>query len=138
MQQLYCQITRLPKQWQTTLLLLLVLCTNFSTSLFAQATLSATASSGSGYPVITAAGFAYENPDCVHSSFGPHVTQAFDADLNKNVFVFHSHIVDDNDRCTNLDRVRMEIKGNNSTSEHTEGQTAWYRWKFKLDANFIG
>ncbi|MBO9201618.1 MULTISPECIES: RICIN domain-containing protein [Niastella] len=138
MQQLYCQIKRLPKHWQTTLLLLFVLCTNFSLPAFTQAKLTATGSSGSGYPVITAAGFAYEDPDCVHSSFGPHVTQAFDADLNKNVFVFHSHIVDDNDRCTNFDRVRMEIKGNNSTTQHTEGQTAWYRWKFKLDANFIG
>ncbi|AXY72541.1 T9SS C-terminal target domain-containing protein [Paraflavitalea soli] len=118
--------------------LLLVLCTFFSIASQSQTTLTATGSSGSGYPVITAAGFAHENPDCVHGSFGPHVTQAFDAQLNKNVFVFHSHIVDDNDRCTNLDRVRMEIKGNNSTTQHTEGQTAYYRWKFKLDANFIG
>jgi len=138
MKQLYCRFSRLPKHWQASFLLLLVLCTNLSFSAFSQTTLTATASSGSAYPVITAAGFAYENPDCIHGSFGPHVTQTFDAGLNKNVFVFHSHIVDDNDRCTNLDRVRMEIKGNNSTTQHTEGQTAWYRWKFKLDANFIG
>jgi hypothetical protein len=104
----------------------------------AQATLSATASSGSAYPVISAAGFGNENPDCVHTSFGPHVTQAFDSDLGKNVFVFHSHIDADNDRCINLDRVRMEIKGGGSTEEQTEGQTAYFRWKFKLDANFIG
>ena len=117
--------------------LLLLLCT-FSFQIFGQSTLTATASSGSAYPVISSAGYGNENPDCIHSSFGPHVTQAFDADLGKNVFVFHSHIVDDNDRCINLDRVRMEIKGGNSTAEHTQGQTAWYRWKFKLDANFIG
>src|SRR5262249_17791710 len=104
----------------------------------AQSTLTATGSSGSGYPVITAAGFGIENPDCVHTSFGPHVTQAADAQLGKNVFVFHSHIVDDNDRCTNFDRVRMEIKGGNSIAQHTQGQTVYYRWKFKLDANFIG
>jgi hypothetical protein len=106
--------------------------------LHAQATLTATASSGSAYPVIAAAGFGNENPDCVHSSFGPHVTQAYDADLGKNVFVFHSHIADDNDRCINLDRVRMEIKGGGSAEEQTQGQTAYFRWKFKLDANFIG
>lgn len=140
MNQFYCKFPRLLKKWQAcfSVSCTIVLLTLFSFSLRAQTTLSATASSGSAYSVITAAGFAHENPDCVHGSFGAHVTQAFDAQLNKNVFVFHSHIVDDNDRCTNFDRVRMEIKGNNSTTQHTEGQTAYYRWKFKLDANFIG
>ena len=116
---------------------LLLLCM-LQQQLLAQATLSATASSGSAYPVISAAGFGNENPDCIHTSFGPHVTQANDADLGKNVFVFHSHITDDNDRCINLDRVRMEIKGGGSSEEQAEGQTAYFRWKFKLDANFIG
>jgi len=105
---------------------------------YSQSTLTANASSGSAYGVISSSGFGNENPDCVHSSFGPHVTQTFDSQLGKNVFIFHSHIVDDNDRCINLDRVRMEIKGGNSIAEHTQGQTAYYRWKFKLDANFIG
>lgn len=117
--------------------LLLLLCMSFS-RLHAQATLTATASSGSAYPVISAAGFGNENPDCIHTSFGPHVTQAFDSQLGKNVFVFHSHIVDDNDRCINTDRVRMEIKGGGSSEEQAQGQTAYFRWKFKLDANFIG
>jgi hypothetical protein len=117
--------------------MLLLLCL-LSFRLYAQSTLSATASSGSAYPVISAAGFGNENPDCIHTSFGPHVTQAYDADLGKNVFVFHSHIVDDNDRCINLDRVRMETKGGGSAEEQTQGQTAYFRWKFKLDANFIG
>lgn len=106
--------------------------------LHAQARLTATASSGSAYPVISAAGFGNENPDCIHTSFGPHVTQAFDSNLGKNVFVFHSHITDDNDRCINTDRVRMEIKGGGSSGEQTQGQTAYFRWKFKLDANFKG
>lgn len=106
---------------------------------YSQATLSATASSGSAYPVISNASFGNENPDCVHTSFGPHVTMASDASLGKNVFVFHSHINDDNDRCVNFDRVRMEIKGGGtSTLGHSNGQTAYYRWKFKLDANFVG
>lgn len=107
--------------------------------LTAQVTLSATGS-GSAYDVIDSKGFGNENPDCKHPSFGPHVTQAFDNALNKYVFVFHSHAVDDDDRCTNEDRVRMEIKGGSGSSgemQHTQGQTAYYRWKFKLDAGFI-
>lgn len=106
---------------------------------YSQAKLSATSSSGSAYSVISSAGWGNENPDCVHGSFGAHVTQASDGTLGKNVFVFHSHINADNDRCTNFDRVRMEIKGGGtSTLGHSNGQTAYYRWKFKLDANFVG
>jgi hypothetical protein len=105
----------------------------------AQVTLSATGS-GAAYDVIDSKGFGIENPDCKHPSFGPHVTQAFDNALNKYVFVFHSHAVADDDRCTNEDRVRMEIKGGTGSPadmQHTQGQTAYYRWKFKLDAGFI-
>lgn len=108
-------------------------------TLMAQVTLSATGS-GAAYDVIDAKGFGIENPDCKHPSFGPHVTQAFDNALNKYVFVFHSHAVADDDRCTNEDRVRMEIKGGSGSPadmQHTQGQTAYYRWKFKLDAGFI-
>ncbi|HEY8894159.1 MAG TPA: DNRLRE domain-containing protein [Niastella sp.] len=108
-------------------------------ALIAQVTLSATGS-GAAYDVIDSKGFGIENPDCKHPSFGPHVTQAFDNTLNKYVFVFHSHAVADDDRCTNEDRVRMEIKGGSGSPadmQHTQGQTAYYRWKFKLDAGFI-
>ncbi|OQP61158.1 hypothetical protein A3860_05420 [Niastella vici] len=105
----------------------------------AQVTLSATGS-GTAYDLIDANGFGNENPDCKHPSFGPHVTQAFDNTLGKYVFVFHSHATADDDRCTNEDRVRMEIKGGSGSPaemQHTQGQTAYYRWKFKLDAGFI-
>jgi hypothetical protein len=105
----------------------------------AQVTLSATGS-GTAYDLIDSKGFGNENPDCRHTSFGPHVTQAFDSDLNKYAFVFHSHIVADDDRCGSDDRVRMEIKGGSGSPadmQHTQGQTAYYRWKFKLDANFV-
>ncbi|MFL5745639.1 MAG: DNRLRE domain-containing protein [Niastella sp.] len=118
-----------------TFLLLLV----FSSPLHAQVTLSATGS-GSAYDVIASKNFGNENPDCKHPSFGPHVTQVFDNTLNKYVFVFHSHATADDDRCTNEDRTRMEIKGgdgSNPEMQHTQGQTAYYRWKFKLDAGFI-
>jgi hypothetical protein len=119
--------------------------TSFFTLLFsngplrAQVKLSATGS-GTAYALIDSKGFGNENPDCKHPSFGPHVTQAFDNALNKYVFVFHSHAVNDDDRCTNEDRVRMEIKGGSGSPadmQHTQGQTAYYRWKFKLDAGFI-
>src|SRR4051812_26645350 len=30
---------------------------------------------------------AVETPDCLHPAFGPHITQAPDADLGKSVFV---------------------------------------------------
>jgi hypothetical protein len=103
-------------------------------------TLTATGS-GTAYDLIAAAGFGNENPDCVHGSFGDHVTQTFDSTLGKYVFVFHSHIDADNDRCVNFDRVRMEIKGGSgspSDMQHTSGQTAYYRWKFRLASDFIG
>ena len=109
------------------------------TPLQAQVTLSATGS-GTAYDLIDSKGFGNENPDCKHPSFGPHVTQAFDNTLGKYVFVFHSHADADDDRCTNEDRVRMEIKGGSGSPadmQHTQGQTAYYRWKFKLDAGFI-
>src|SRR5689334_13609796 len=115
-------------------LLLLV----FKSPLQAQVTLSATGS-GTAYDLIDSKGFGNENPDCKHPSFGPHVTQAFDNTLGKYVFVFHSHATADDDRCTNEDRTRMEIKGGSGSPadmQHTQGQTAYYRWKFKLDAGF--
>lgn len=104
----------------------------------AQVKLSAS-SSGSAYSQISAKGFGNENPDCKHTSFGPHVTVTNDGTLGKYVFVFHSHIDADDDRCTNDDRVRMEIKGGSGSGgvmQHTSGQTAYHRWKFKLDAGF--
>ncbi|HVI43410.1 MAG TPA: DNRLRE domain-containing protein [Chitinophaga sp.] len=95
---------------------------------------------GGAYQLIESKGFGVESPDCKHPSFGPHVTQTFDNTLGRYVFVFHSHPVEDDDRCTNEDRTRMEIKGGSGSEaemQHTEGQTAYYRWKFKLDAGFI-
>lgn len=107
----------------------------------AQVTCAAIADSGSAYQVFEDAGFGVETPDCVHTDFGAHLTQVYDVDLQRNVFVFHSHIDDDNDRCINFDRVRMEVKGGPNTLaelQHIEGATSYYRWKFSLDENFIG
>lgn len=97
--------------------------------------------SGSGYPALSSAGFGIEDPDCVHSAFGPHVTQAYDELLDRNVFVFHSHIEEDNDRCQVFDRVRMEVKGGPNTDnelQHPLNSTSYYRWKFKLADDFVG
>jgi len=51
-----------------------------------------------------------EAPDCNHTEFGSHITQVFDTTLNDNVFAFHLHIKDDDDRCVKFDRQRVEIK----------------------------
>lgn len=112
-----------------------------SEPLQAQVLCSAVDSIGSAYSTLRAAGLDFEDPDCEHTDFGPHVTQAYDRQLDKNVFVFHSHIVDDSDRCQVLDRVRMEIKGGPGTDlelQHLENDTSYYRWKFRIDDDFIG
>ncbi|WP_343306787.1 DNRLRE domain-containing protein [Chitinophaga niabensis] len=116
---------------------MLVLLTGLTSQ--AQVTLKADGP-GNTYQLIESKGFGIESPDCRHTSFGPHVTEIFDNTLGRNVFVFHSHPVEDDDRCTNEDRTRMEIKGGSGSPadmQHTQGQTAYYRWKFKLDAGFI-
>ncbi|ASZ10262.1 hypothetical protein CK934_04335 [Chitinophaga sp. MD30] len=84
---------------------------------------------------------AGEVPDCAHPSFGRHITEAFDSQLGKNVFIFHIHVTPDNDRCGgNIDRQRNEIKAHGPSPESVKGrngETMTYRWKFKIDAGFI-
>jgi hypothetical protein len=79
--------------------------------------------------------FTIETPDCGHPV--PHITEAFDNDLKKNVFVFHLHVKVflDDDRCGGTDRQRTEIRGKGEASAN-EGETVYYRWKFKLPAGF--
>ena len=94
-----------------------------------------------GYASIVSSGLDYESPDCVHTDFGPHITQVYDSLLSRYVFLFHSHIEKDNDRCENFDRVRMEIKGGPNTSpeaQHQLNTTSYYRWKFRLPLDFKG
>lgn len=82
---------------------------------------------------------AIENPDCSHPAFGAHITQAFDSDLAKSVFVFHIHVVPDNDRCSAFDRQRNEIKTYGPSPDYLKGflgDSVTFRWKFKLDAGF--
>ena len=49
-----------------------------------------------------------EVPDCNHFSFGRHIDEIFDADLNKHVFRFIIHSENDNDRCQKFDRQHQE------------------------------
>jgi hypothetical protein len=79
--------------------------------------------------------FTIETPDCGHHV--PHITEAYDDILKKNVFVFHLHVKVflDDDRCGGKDRQRTEIRGKGEASAN-EGETVYYRWKFKLPAGF--
>lgn len=85
-----------------------------------------------GYDVV-------EVPDCVHTSFGRHIEEVWDSELNKYVFKFHIHVEPDNDRCIKFDRQRNEIKTYNQSPANligTYGETVRYKWKFKLDSGF--
>ncbi len=82
---------------------------------------------------------AVEDPDCSHTSFGRHIDEVFDNELNTNVFQFYIHKTPDDDRCKNSDRQRNEIKTYNLSPDNlkgTEGETVVYKWKFKLDTDF--
>lgn len=80
-----------------------------------------------------------EAPDCAHTNFGRHIEEVWDAELNKYVFKFHIHVMQDNDRCKKMDRQRNEIKTYNQSPANlvgAQGETVVYKWKFKLDAGF--
>lgn len=80
-----------------------------------------------------------EPPDCNHLSFGRHIDEVFDADLNDYAFRFHIHVAEDDDRCINFDRQRNEIKTYDQSPDNllgVVGEVFVYKWKFKLDAGF--
>lgn len=82
---------------------------------------------------------AVENPECVHPSFGRHIAEVFDTDLNAYAFEFYSHVTEDNDRCINFDRERVEIKTYDQSPANligTLGETITYKWRFKLAVGF--
>jgi hypothetical protein len=80
--------------------------------------------------------YTTELPDCGHMV--PHITEIFDEELKKNVFVFHAHVDLDDDRCGGKDRQRTEIRAKAADIIAQQGETLYYRWKFKLDAKFQG
>ncbi|GIZ08996.1 T9SS type A sorting domain-containing protein [Flavobacterium sp. UMI-01] len=88
-----------------------------------------------------------ETPDldgdntATHKSFGKHITEIFDAILNKHVFNFTIHLNEDNDTSTNsTDRQRLEIKTHASSPANLKGisgETVRYKWKLKIPSGFI-
>lgn len=80
-----------------------------------------------------------EAPDCSHESFGEHIDEVFDNDLDQNVFRFFIHTTPDDDRCINSDRQRNEIKSYDKSPNNLlgiENEKVIYKWKFKLAAGF--
>ena len=81
-----------------------------------------------------------ETPDCAHAGFGDHIKQEWDRELKKNVFVFYAHLNEDNDKCEKFDRQRTEIKTYKQSPDNligVKGETVLYKWKFKLDKDFL-
>ncbi len=100
---------------------------------------------GSTYELINgvlAPGYdAVEAPDLIHAGFGRHITEVFDADLNKNVFEFYSHLTPDNDpnNPALTDRQRVEIKTYDQSPANlkgTIGETVTYKWRFKIPIGY--
>ena len=114
----------------------------FSISYYAQVMLEANGP-GNTYELINskfAPGYdVVENPECVHSQFGRHISEIWDDDLKKYVFEFYIHVNPDNDRCINFDRQRVEIKTYESSPDNlkgVQGETVTYKWRFKLPSGF--
>ncbi len=85
-----------------------------------------------GYDVV-------EHPECVHPAFGRHIAEVLDADLNQYVFEFYAHVNEDNDRCINFDRQRIEIKTYDQSPDSligTTGEFITYKWRFKIPVGF--
>ncbi|WP_343303194.1 discoidin domain-containing protein [Chitinophaga niabensis] len=89
---------------------------------------------GNTYELMDQKGYGVESPDCGHAV--KHINEVMDAQLGKYVFAFTLHRDLDDDRCGATDRQRIELRGKGSEQQGTQGSTSYYRWKFKLDANF--
>jgi hypothetical protein len=95
-------------------------------------------STGDAYARINSKGFTYEVPDCGHAV--RHISEVWDNELKKFVFVFDIHRDLDNDQCINFTNQRTEIKSWNQTPNSMTahfGDTLYTRWKFKLDSLFM-
>src|SRR5687768_8057679 len=53
---------------------------------------------GNTYELIASVlgGNPLEDPDCAHTDFGRHISETFDGELNKPVFIFFMHLSPDN------------------------------------------
>jgi hypothetical protein len=115
------------------LALFFVLGATFRTSVASARNILVADGPGNTYELIQTA-YTYEVPDCGHPV--PHITEDFDDELQKNVFIFHIHVNLDDDRCGAKDRQRTEIRAKASDIVAQNGETVFYRWKFKLPAGF--
>ena len=80
-----------------------------------------------------------QTPDGLHTAFGRHIAEVFDADLNKNVFEFYAHVTPDNDVTGGLDRQRVEMKTYAASPNNLKGvlgETVTYKWRFKVPVGF--
>ncbi|WP_165697989.1 T9SS type A sorting domain-containing protein [Flavobacterium nackdongense] len=87
-----------------------------------------------------------QTPDGSHPTFGRHIAEVFDPELNKYVFEFYSHVstgstgILDNDISTlKTDRQRVEIKTYASSPNNLKGvigETVTYKWRFKVPVGF--
>jgi hypothetical protein len=116
----------------------------------AQVTLNADGPGGVGtYELITNAlapgtvNGAIEAPDAIHPTFGRHIAEVFDAELNKNVFEFYAHVSNtppENEPVAGkTDRQRVEIKSFAPSPDNlkgTTGETVEYKWRFKVPVGF--
>lgn len=88
---------------------------------------------GDTYARLAAAGYGIETPDCAHKV--DHIVERVDETLKKPVFAFTMHM-QDNDRCQNYDRQRIELRGSGAAQQGAKGRLTHYRWKFRLDPGF--
>ena len=97
---------------------------------------------------------AVEHSDCTYQAFGEHITQKYDPQLERDVFVFniHQHLNEagayatpDTDRCRTDglydDRQRVEIKTYSQSKDHQKAQqneTFYFAWRLKIPDGFQG
>jgi hypothetical protein len=128
--------------------IVLALLANFTSN--AQVTLNADGPGGIGTYELISSVFtpsvplgAIEAPDAIHPSFGRHIAEVFDTELNKNVFEFYSHVQstppDNEPVAGKTDRQRVEIKTYAPSPDNlkgTLGKTVQYKWRFKVPVGF--
>lgn len=84
-------------------------------------------------------GDVVESAECAHPEFGRHIAEVWDDELKQWVFEFYIHVAEDNDRCINFDRQRVEIKTYDSSPANLkgiQGETITYKWRFKIPTGF--
>ena len=119
----------------------------YPVNLSAQALLNANAVPNNTYELINSVlapgAAAEETPDQFDPSFGRHIAEVFDTDLNQYVFEFYIHSSVPNelqDEATgDTDRQRVEIKTyapSPASLKGVSGDNVTYKWRFRLPVGF--